>query len=262
LAAVSVSFALVGRATAQRPTNAKPQLKSAGQQVFASTCAACHGLDGRGGERAPNIAQTPEAQRLSDTELMHIVQAGIPGTGMPAFHSLANSDVKAVVAYLRVLQGADKAVASPGNPAHGKTIFFGEAGCSRCHMAAGEGGFIASDLSSYGSAHSAQEIRGAIIQSNPVSENQVHKALVVTRDGQQYTGRVRNEDNFSLQLQSLDGTFHFFTKSEIERMEYSEQTFMPANYGTKLSAQDLNDLVSFLISVAKRSEPAPKKEDE
>jgi cytochrome c oxidase cbb3-type subunit III len=265
LTAASVSFALVGQATAQRPSNANPQLKSAkseGQQVFASTCAACHGLDGRGGERAPNIAQTPEAQRLSDAELLHIVQSGIPGTGMPAFRSLASPDVKAVVAYLRTLQGAGKAVASPGNPAHGKIIFFGEAGCSRCHMVAGDGGFIASDLSSYGGAHSAQDIRSAITQSNPASENQVHKALVVTRTGEQFTGRVRNKDNFSLQLQSMDGTFHFFTKSDIDRIEYSEQPLMPANYGAKLSAQDLNDLVSFLIKSAKGSEPAPKKEDE
>jgi len=181
---------------------------------------------------------------------------------MPAFRSLAASDVKAVVAYLRLLQGTNKTVALPGNPARGKTVFFGEGGCSRCHMVAGEGGFIASDLSGYSGAHSAQEIRNAITQSNPASENQVHKALIVTRDGQQYTGRARNQDNFSLQLQSLDGTFHFFTKSDIDRIEYSEQPLMPANYGAKLSAQDLNDLVSFLISSAKGSEPEPKKEDE
>ena len=181
---------------------------------------------------------------------------------MPAFHSLTSPDVKAVVAYLRTLQGTTKTVALPGNPARGKTVFFGEAGCSGCHMVAGSGGFIASDLSAYGGAHSAQEIQSAITQSNPASENQVHKALVVIRDGQQYTGRVRNQDNFSLQLQSLDGTFHFFAKSYIDRLEYSEQPLMPANYGAKLSAQDLNDLVSFLISSAKGTEPQPKKEDE
>ena len=63
LAAVGASFALVAQSAAQQSENAKPQLKSsksAGQQVFASTCAGCHGLDGRGGERAPNIAQNPE----------------------------------------------------------------------------------------------------------------------------------------------------------------------------------------------------------
>jgi len=252
----------VVHSAAQQSTNAKSHLKSAkskGQQVFASTCAGCHGLDGRGGERAPNIAQKPEAQRLSDAELMHIVQEGIPGTGMPAFHSLAISDVKEVVAYLRTLQGTSKTVALPGNPVRGKTIFFGEAGCSGCHMVAGNGGFIAADLSGYGHAHSAQEIRSAITQPNPAA-SQARSALVVTRTGQQYTGRVRNEDNFSLQLQSLDGTFHFFAKSDIERLEYNPQPLMPANYGSTLRTQDINDLVSFLISSAKTSDAGSARE--
>jgi hypothetical protein len=30
-------------------------------------------------------------------------------------------------------------------------------------------------------------------------------ATVTTRGGKKYTGRIRNEDNFSLQLQTLDG---------------------------------------------------------
>jgi len=139
---------------------------------------------------------------------------------MPAFHSLANSDVKAVVAYLRVLQGINKTSALPGNPARGKTLFYGDAGCSACHMVAGNGGFIASDLSGYGSTHSVQETRNAITQPGQASDHQAQTAVVVVRTGQQYTGRIRNEDNFSLQLQSLDGTFHFFRKSDIERMEY------------------------------------------
>ena len=70
-------------------------------------------LDGRGGERAPNIAQNREVQRLSDPELMRIVREGVPGTGMPAFHSLASSEVKAVVAYLRSLQGINKSPPCP-----------------------------------------------------------------------------------------------------------------------------------------------------
>jgi cytochrome c oxidase cbb3-type subunit III len=240
--------------------NAKPRFNSAnteGQKVFASTCAGCHGLDGRGSERAPNIAQKREVQRLSDAELMRIVQEGIPGTGMPAFHSLVISDVKAVVAYLRTLQGTDKMVALPGNPARGKTVFYGEAGCSGCHMVAGSGGFIASDLSDYGRTHSVEEIRSAITRPNQAADQQARTTVVVTRAGQQYTGRIRNEDNFSLQLQSLDGTFHFFLKSDIERLEHDSQSLMPSNYGSTLNARDLDDLVSYLISSAKKNKPEP-----
>src|SRR5271155_3823828 len=118
-----------------------------GKQTFTSTCANCHGLDGRGGERAPNITENPKVQKLSDAQIAHIIENGIPGTAMPAFHSLEASEVKVVVTYLRTLQGTKTRLKLPGDPVRGETVFFGKAGCSGCHMVAGEGGFIASDLS-------------------------------------------------------------------------------------------------------------------
>ena len=77
-----------------------------GQRLFSSSCAACHGLDGRGGERAPNIAKRRDVQRLSDADLTRTIQEGIPGTGMPAFRSLGKPGIAAVVKYLRVLRAA------------------------------------------------------------------------------------------------------------------------------------------------------------
>ncbi len=255
-ALAGAALVVVLQSVAQQSSRTKPQLNSAntlGQKVFASTCAGCHGLDGRGSERAPNIATKSEVQKLSDAQLTHIVQEGVPGTGMPAFHSLATSDVSAVVAYLRTLQGTNKLIALPGNPARGKTLFDTKAGCSDCHMVAGIGGFIASDLTGYGSTHSAQEIRTAITQPGPATRS----TLVITRAGQHYTGRIRNEDNFSLQLQSLDGTFHFFLKADIDRLEYNAQPLMPSNYESTLDTKDLDDLVSFLMSSAKKGEATP-----
>jgi hypothetical protein len=43
--------------------------------------------------------------------------------------------------------------------------------------------------------------------------------IISTQDGQNYSGRVRSEDNFSLQLQTLDGAFHLFMKSELRSFE-------------------------------------------
>jgi cytochrome c oxidase cbb3-type subunit III len=59
-----------------------------GKQIFTTTCAACHGLDGGGGERGPDISHRREVQRLSDKALLQIVREGVPGTRMPAFGSL------------------------------------------------------------------------------------------------------------------------------------------------------------------------------
>jgi cytochrome c oxidase cbb3-type subunit III len=220
-----------------------------GKQTFASTCAGCHGLDARGSERAPNIVENPKVQRLSDAQISHIVENGVPGTGMPAFHSLASTDVRGVVTYLRSLQGAKINVKLPGHPIRGETIFFGNAGCFRCHMAAGKGGFIASDLSSYARTHAVEQIRSAIASPTPASNGQARMVTATTHAGEKYVGRIRDEDNFSLQLQMLDGTFFFVEKSDLERLD-SSQTLMHSDYGSTLSSNELNDVISYLMRVS------------
>ena len=251
--------------TPQQPSwqkNVKP-VSTRGKQTFASTCATCHGLDGRGAERAPNIAENPKVQRLSDAQIAHIIENGVPGTGMPAFHSLEAADVKAVVTYLRTLQGTRQTVKLPGDPVRGETIFFGKAECSGCHMIAGKGGFIASDLSRYARTHDAEQIRKVITTPAQGGDRQARLVTATIRGGEKVVGRIRNEDNFSLQLQTLDGTFHFVAKSDLEALEYNSQPLTPSDYGSTLNASELNDVVSHLMKVAGASASGtPKKANE
>ena len=116
-------------------------------------------------------------------------------------------------------------------------------------MAAGAGGFISADLSAFGRTRSADEIREAI--TKPSNVNRLGgKMLVKTRDGQEYSGVMRNEDNFSLQLQSSDGEFHLFQKSELASFAREQESLMPADYGSTLNPGELNDLISFLMFAA------------
>jgi cytochrome c oxidase cbb3-type subunit 3 len=258
--AASVFFAAcvlmlhAGAQTAKSPARKNQAGDSAaedGRKTFESVCATCHGLDGRGGERGPDIATRAEVQQLSDEETLHVLQTGMPAAGMPAFGALGAPKINAVMAYLRVLQGGGKASLILGDAQRGKLRFFGKARCADCHMISGLGGFIGADLTSYGSNRSALEIRTAIADPNKDLEPRERTVLVTTREGRQFTGIARNEDNFSLQLQSLDGTFHLFSKKDLEHFEYLPKSFMPSNYGSVLSATELDDLVSYLVSVAR-----------
>jgi cytochrome c oxidase cbb3-type subunit 3 len=220
-----------------------------GKQAFESRCAGCHGLDGRGGERAPDIASNVKTQRRSDDELARIIEQGLPGTGMPAFASLG-STVKNVVAYLRQLQGRNESAKLPGNAPRGRQLFYGKARCSECHAVTGSGGFIASELTGFGANRSPDEIRQAIIK--PTNANRLGgKMTVATRDGKEFSGVVRNEDNFSIQLQSLNGDFQLFQKSELTGFLRQPGSLMPADYATTLNREELDDLISFLMSVAR-----------
>jgi cytochrome c oxidase cbb3-type subunit III len=220
-----------------------------GQQVFESRCAGCHGLDGRGGERAPDISTSEKTRRRSDDELSRIIADGLPGTGMPAFASLGSS-LKNIVAYLRQLQGKDDSAKFPGDVKRGRELFYGKPRCSECHAIAGSGGFIASELSGFGANRSADQIRQAIVK--PASTNYLGGQMTVTTsDGKEYSGVVRNEDNFSLQLETLDGAFLLFQKSELAGFSRQPGSLMPADYAATLNRDELNDLVSFLMSAAR-----------
>jgi cytochrome c oxidase cbb3-type subunit III len=250
---------LLGQAAPQNAGHKKAST-SAGKQAFASTCGGCHGLDGKGGERAPSIADRPSVQQLTDLQISHIIQNGKPGTGMPAFHTLTGPQVKSIVAYLRTLQGARQTVHLPGEPARGQTLFFGKAGCSSCHMVAGQGGFIGADLSECARTQDIEEIRSAIVNPASSKSAQVRLVTATLHNGDRFVGRIRNEDNFSLQLQEIDGTFHFFLKSDIKGIESNAQPLMPSDYGSTLAPEELNDIISYLMSVATTGSNAMKKD--
>jgi alcohol dehydrogenase (cytochrome c) len=71
-----------------------------GREEFEVRCAACHGADANGGERAPAIRRD-----LSSAELREIVRSGRPGGGMPPFQ-LPPREMERIIAYIRATPGA------------------------------------------------------------------------------------------------------------------------------------------------------------
>jgi cytochrome c oxidase cbb3-type subunit 3 len=248
--AVSCMLAQETDRSSKKAKQLSPAFSQVGRQTFASTCASCHGLDGKGGERGPDIATRPEVVRLSDEEISRVLRTGIPQSGMPAFAALGSAKISAVLNHLRTLQGRGALPPLPGNADQGRKLFAGKAGCSECHMVQGVGGFLGSDLSSYGASRSVSEIRDAIVGADKRSGSPKALAQATTKDGHTIAGLVRNEDNFSLQLQSLDGALHFLAKSDLAELTFSSKPLMPEDYATKLSAGELDQVVAYLLSVA------------
>jgi cytochrome c oxidase cbb3-type subunit 3 len=259
LLAWALFFLAVAGAQGQRPRRAASETQgpnpaiAEGRQAFESRCAACHGLDGRGSERAPDVATRAGVLRLSNADLFKIIQRGMPAAGMPSFATLDNSRINALVSYLRLLQGKIGGAKVAGDPQKGKALFYGKARCADCHMMDGAGGYIASDLSSLGRTRTPEEIRDAI--TKPSGNNGTSRGVVevTTRDGQSFSGVLRNEDNFSLQLQTLDGVFHLFVKSDLANVAHQAEPLMPSDYGSSLNKSEFDDLISFMVMAARGS---------
>lgn len=245
------------RVTRSPVTNAD----SEAQQAFAANCAGCHGLDGKGGERAPDIVTRPNVRKLSDSQLLQILLKGVPQTSMPAFSHLGEDVLRSLVAHLRSLQGQPAALL-PGNVRHGREVFFGKGVCAECHMVRGQGGFFASDLTTYARGRAPETIRDAIVSPNRDLDPRNRTVVVTLHNGKSFEGIVRNEDNFSMQLLTRNGSLLLFNKAAAKSISYLDQSPMPTDYGTRLSAAEVEDLVKFLNSVTKEDAKQARNEEQ
>jgi cytochrome c oxidase cbb3-type subunit III len=232
------------------PSKSPPAPREEAKTVFEAACASCHGLDARGGERGPDIVSRSEVVRKTDAELLKILTDGKTAEGMPAFAPYGSEKLSALVVYLRTLQGRGKVTSLPGDPIRGKALFLGKAKCAECHMVRGQGGFFAQDLTAYATRMDSNEVRAAIINPNKDLDPRRGLVTVTLADSTTFSGIARNEDNFSLQLQTPDGLFHLLSKSDVRDLIYTGKSPMPSDYGYTLSSQELNDLVGYLLDTS------------
>ena len=242
---------------AQSP-NAGDASRQEARSIFEGVCAGCHGLDGRGEERGPDVASRRDVVGKSDADLFSVIKDGRPSRGMPAFGAYGEKQLLSLVAYLRELQGSGKQTSSSGEPARGRELFFGNGRCSECHMVAGRGGFFAGELTGFAAKRSADEVRSAIVAPEKDRDPRKGPVTLKLENGKVLTGMPRNEDNFSLQLQTFDGLFHLLKKSEI--ISRQPAIAISADHGRALSSNELNDLVGFLVRSA-ASEDAARPAD-
>lgn len=227
-----------------------------GAQRFMEYCAGCHGADGRGGDKAPSLVASPDLTAQSDGELIRIVHDGTTG-GMPPFAQIGDANIEAVVHYLRLLHNESATITASseatfaGDANAGRELYFGKAQCSTCHMMQGKGGFIAHSLTDYGRSRAPEAIRHAITSPDDplVSSSQI--VTVTTGAGESLSGVLRNEDNFTMAIQTEDGQYHLFAKSDLKNVQYSRHSLMPGDYARRLTSKELDDLVSFIMEPVK-----------
>src|SRR5215813_6328348 len=184
-----------------------PKAPETGKRHFEARCAACHGADGKGGERGPDIISSERARRRSADDLSELIRKGIPAAGMPAFQ-LPGRELQELVAFVRSLSAPAIESAAPGDVAAGAAFFFGKGNCSSCHMVKGRGGLLGPDLSELGIERTLPEIEQSL--RAPGARLTPGFRLVSARlhDGQRLRGFIKNESNYDLQLQGLDGKLH------------------------------------------------------
>ena len=217
-----------------------------GRRLYRANCVLCHGPDG---ESVPGVdlGHGKFKRGKSDGDIIQIIRVGIPGTPMPP-HNLSQERASMIVAYLRVMAATGRSTSAPGDAVRGQAIFVGKGGCLNCHRVKDQGSRVGPDLTEIGALRRVVELERSLLDPDAEILPQNRYVRVVTRDGATVTGRLLNQDAFTVQLLDTNERLVSFAKSNVTEYTFVDKSTMPS-YKGKLTAREISDVVSYLISL-------------
>ncbi len=244
---VLAGFLVISTLSAQQQTHLPSEVDE-GRQLFLDNCAGCHGPDG---DSVPGVdlGHGKFKKASSYDNVIETLRDGVPGTAMPAFSRyLDDLEMRTIVAYLRYIAATAYSTSAPGDPVRGKTVFEGKGECLHCHRVKDKGSRLGPDLTEIGAVRRMIELERSLLEPNAEILLQNRLVRVVTRDGITITGRLLNQDTFSVQLIDSTERLHSLQKSSLKEYVFIDKSPMPT-YRDKLNPGEVADLVSYLVSL-------------
>ncbi|HXP86799.1 MAG TPA: c-type cytochrome [Bryobacteraceae bacterium] len=218
-----------------------------GKGVYLNNCVYCHGPDGDQ-IAGIDLGHGKFKRAKTDEDLMNIIRNGIDGTGMPA-QNIREQQLLPLVAFLRSLSSEPAGQAAAlGDPRRGKLIFEGKGGCAGCHRVRGQGSYAGPDLSEIGGMRRSADLRRALLDPAADVLPQNRYFHVMLKNGTTFTGRIYNQDTFTVELLDSQQKLRTISRSDLKEFTLVKNPPMPS-YKDKLSAQELNDVVAYLASL-------------
>jgi putative membrane-bound dehydrogenase-like protein len=203
-------------------------------------------------ELLPNIAEALRSHAARDAEAATMLTAVLK-TGL----LLDNSPV--AVARVREL------VRTRGNPRRGRELFLNadKLACVKCHKMEGVGGSIGPDLTRLWDTHTVEKIMESIIDPDKEIKEGYQTYIATTKKGQVYSGLKISQSAEEVVLRDATGKDVRLARKDVETLEASKRSLMPANVVALLTYDQFIDLVAFLKDRAAqeslRSKRVPKK---
>lgn len=255
LVAAGFSASLDAQAT-RRPASAAAAAPAAdGAELFAMTCQVCHGQAGIGG-----VGPALRGARFTSDFVRKVLLDGRPGTMMPGFSAtMSAAEIAGIARYVVALQAPDGPAPGGlrGDPVAGEAVFFARGSarsCSVCHSVEGRGGSVGPDLMAKVAGQSPKQVFQKIIVVPHRSADKAYQTMrVTTKTGTILTGIKSGETAdavFFYETSSLPPVLRTILKADIAASTRHHGSVMPNDYASRLTLQQLLDIVSFLKSPA------------
>jgi putative heme-binding domain-containing protein len=110
------------------------------------------------------------------------------------------------------------------------------------------GSGLGPNLSDIGLQRTFDQLRKSLLEPDATVQPKNRLYRVVTRDGKTITGRLLNQDPYSLQMLDSEGKLVAFQRADLRDAGYVQTPPMPS-YRDKLSAEEQADLLAYLASL-------------
>ncbi len=218
-----------------------------GARLYRGNCVNCHGPDG---DFIPGVdfSHGKFLRAVSDDDIARVIIQGVAGAGMPA-HNFTDAQAELVVAYIRSLAAtASHYSGATGDKERGKAIVAGKGQCLGCHRINGNGSRVGPDLSDIGAYRRAGELEQSLLDPDAAIAPENRFFRVVKKDGTGFSGRLLNQDTFTMQFLTDREQLVSVEKSDLREASFVGKSPMPS-YRGKLSSQELADVVAYLVSL-------------
>ncbi len=232
------------------PQEYAPELIAAGRTRFAANCGFCHGPEATGGSGGADLTRSAlVAADERGNRIGMLVTAGRAEAGMPAFPTLAESDLAAIVAFIHdqktkaeAATGGRRSVEvgdlQTGNARAGRRYF--ESACKRCHSATGDLAGVASRFE--GLALLRRMLYPGSQLGTPARRP---TAIVTTRDGESVTGEVANRDEFTIAVTEAGGRYRSWPVDRVS-VTISDPLQAHADQLVRYTDATMHDVLAYL----------------
>lgn len=259
----------IQRLAPQPPNGFPPDATMAqrGDAIFQATCAACHGVQGKGGPGgSPDITLSAIAMAADGgRELREFLQAGRPDRGMPPF-TLSEADAIDLSAKLRSLgfaaapaAGTSAAAAESvvvGDAAAGKAYFNGPVGqCNTCHAVVAGQASPAANLANIATKYPNPRILQNTMILNrtffwtPAYSKDI-TATVTWRDGRSISGYLSSVSDFKVIVRDEGDQEQTFPRRDGEpAVTLKDRMQHHLDMLPRYRDADIHDLTAYLVTL-------------
>jgi putative heme-binding domain-containing protein len=143
-------------------------------------------------------------------------------------------------------------ISKSGDAQRGLEVFKLKGTCANCHIVNGSGKNVGPDLSEIGGKLSREAMLVAILDPSAGISHNFENYAALTTSGQVVNGLLVSRTDAKVVLKDAQGIERTVTAEELEQFKKLDKSLMPDNLHENLTADELVDLMEYLMSLRKK----------